>query len=256
MNDVKEEIRSTYFDESQHLSSETIALCAEAMINRKFLTDIPEEVSLHVQECESCSNKLLSFAEDVEDNPVLLKQIQNKGNELQANSFNRLKAIYFSAAAAVLLIVILSINIFYPSQSLDELFIAEFKPYPNIITTKSSAKTQLTEAMLQYDLKDYNPTIEILSQVIQKDTTNNKAFFYLGVSYLSVGKTKHAIINLKKVSTSNDLLKDQSIWYMALSYLRLGEKEKSKELLEQLVSNRSDISKKAKTLLKKLRRIR
>ena len=250
---MKKDKLSTYFDENHHLTTESIALCTEAMVNRKLLGNIPEEVSLHVQECDLCSNELLSFAADIENNPALLQRIKNKETDTKIVNIQRNRLVAISSAAAVLIIIV-SISIFAPTQSPEELFIVEFKPYPNIITTKSAEQTPLTEAMLFYDLQEYNSAIEILEPLTKDDPSNHKAEFYLGISYLSINDAELATECFQIVANTNDKLKQQAMWYLALSYIKLEDVGLAIETLEALRAGEGSLSEKAGDLIAKLRK--
>jgi TolA-binding protein len=71
-----------------------------------------------------------------------------------------------------------------------------------------------------------------------KQTIQELAHYYKGISLLKLGKLDDAIINLQwvKNNATADSMKTNASWYLALGYLKMGEKERAKVLLEGISS--------------------
>jgi tetratricopeptide (TPR) repeat protein len=157
-------------------------------------------------------------------------------------------------AAAVLLIGLLA-YIFWPiSVDEQELFATHFEPYPNIImpTVRSVVENDSTvkaQAFRAYDQQDYVLAIQLFEKLSVQDEA---VLLYLGNSYLASGQPDNALLLFEKVLNNYDVFDEQAEWYVAVTYLKLEEREKAKEALQKVVARESSYKSKAQLILDKL----
>jgi hypothetical protein len=161
---------------------------------------------------------------------------------------------YWQLAAVFLLLALASIYIFMPGgkNSPQELYADYFVPYEDVITIRDISNPLLTESIHLYNEKKFELAAGQFSKYITEHRDDLDAQFYLGVSLLESAKTKESIAAFGLVITGNGLLKEQAEWYRALAYLKLGDVETSKKLLNGINHEGHDYRTKAIELLRKL----
>jgi tetratricopeptide (TPR) repeat protein len=132
-------------------------------------------------------------------------------NELGTSIFRR-GLIWMPIAASLLFFIFY----FWPKASTSEkdLFLTYYRPYPNIVTTRSE-ENPLTEALQAYTSMDYNKAIFLFDEIFPATDT---ALFYRGLSYLSLNDYKNALLAFEKVDTSSTF-HQQLYWYKAMAFL-------------------------------------
>lgn len=163
--------------------------------------------------------------------------------------------VYVYAVAAVVLILILLLPFVFqsgpkPAVSSEDLFVSNFSmpAAPEARDAQSSWKDN-------YRNQNYKSVIIQLEEILQDSLAQTKSepHFYLGVSYLADGQTDKALSELGKVSESYILFEDVA-WYQALVYLKMGDKVKTAELLQEITNQeRHPYKEEATDLLKGLK---
>ena len=245
------------FDESCHLRDEEIALCAEAMMNKKLLAHLPIEVNLHLEKCSTCAESVTELYGIISNEPEVKERIADVIAKVGYNSVNkskRWKKFYSIAAAACILVLVAfgSYYLFRP-MSPEAIFEKSFKPYPNVVTTKGLNEKLLNAGMYYYDMGKYDSAVLFYDQIIINNPQNTVVVFYKGICLLAIGNTDEAALSLNKVvSEDQSPYKNPACWYLALAYLKSGDKEKAQETLSEIIKSNSTYSKEASRFLKKL----
>lgn len=127
-------------------------------------------------------------------------------------------------------------------QPEDQLFATHFEPYKDIISKRGAvdnASPILLQAMGAYNQQTYGDAIAHFQQSLADDADNPAIHFYLGISYLSINKAKKAIPHFTSVLDQQDpIFGSHTVWYLALAYLKSGQRKEAIELMENI--NRSD----------------
>ena len=181
-----------------------------------------------------------------------LKQL-DKSIATENSSHIKKRWYYYAAAACVALFI--GVRIFLPfSQTPDELYSDYFAPYPNIFepTLRGEGVTSLrTEAFQAYDQGNYQRAAALFNKLI-KENKEPGLLMLLGNSNLMLGKTEEAEKNFNELVNDYDEFDIPAKWFLSLSYLKRGEKEKAINLLKELGSTEISYAAKAKELLKKV----
>ncbi len=147
--------------------------------------------------------------------------------------------------AAVLVPVLLISGLFYyfstsPTSNQD-LFVAYFSPYEDVLSSRSSTTGSFEAAMNAYNSEAYNEAIPLFNKAITEEKVTDKitfARFYQAMAYLSVGDTEHAEQQLNQVSQAdNPLLQEVSQWYLLLIYLKTDRTILAEEQLTRITNN-------------------
>jgi len=208
------------------------------------------------------------FKEDFGENTLEVNQPKIKPNVHQKENASiereREKVIPFyqkrafqgiCAVAAVLCFVMLFFNPFKQNATSNELY-ASYQELPQWNkTTRSDIPTEdalLVKASENYNQQNYEAAINNIELHLKKNPQDSEALFYIGIAKLKLGKTKEAIAIFKPISEGRSSYSNDARWQLALSYLKIDEIEKSREILKQIPTENSSKSAKAGRLLKEL----
>ncbi|EPR73340.1 hypothetical protein ADIWIN_1771 [Winogradskyella psychrotolerans RS-3] len=199
----------------------------------------------------------IKLVSETEDDAQFKKQLAAQEAEYpdpeKSVTFKWLKPLI---AAAGLILIILSINLFMNSN-LDEekLFSTYFEPSENVtspIVRSADNETNLNNAFIAYGEADYKQAI-LLFQTAYKDSKNSELLFYEANSLLALEDYQNAITTFEDHLKHSDRLTNRSHWYLALAYIKTTQIEKAKKELKTLLNSGETFKKpEANSLLKKL----
>lgn len=161
----------------------------------------------------------------------------------------------WSVAASIA--VVLGAGYWFMNQSPDtvELYDQYYQSYPNVVapTVRGESTTDLkSQAFYEYDSGNYPKSYELFSQLYATDK-DDYALFYSSLSLIEMDKPQEAIALMNQFDLNkNNGFTPYFKWYKALSYLKIGEKEKATELLQSLSENQNPQQEQARKLLKEL----
>lgn len=168
------------------------------------------------------------------------------------------KRSYFLTLAAALVLLFLGIALFnwFP-QNDASLFAEYFELYrdpPNARGTSPQENTDWALAAKAYRAKNFNAAYPLFDQLSQTEKQNYLAHFYAGQCLLATSTNiDQAIKHFKTVLESDNDYRQQSQWYLALSYLQQGKKEEAQDLLKTLAKVGTYQKEQVLQLLDKLR---
>ncbi|GAA4274436.1 hypothetical protein U6A24_15805 [Aquimarina gracilis] len=174
-------------------------------------------------------------------------------DENRSNSGGR--KFYFVGVAAAIAIL-LSIFIFSESKY-DKLYAhyVELDNIPSLITRGEQENELVKKAQLFFEDQKYEEAIQSFSTY---QSTNVKSidpltYIYTGVSYLEIRDFENALDQFELLEKSNTLHSKKANWYRVLVYLKQGDKEKLRETLKNISSDKNNYNfQKAKELIKKI----
>lgn len=242
-------------DEQGHLTDEMVALSAAAMIDPALLQGVPPETQEHLEECSHCADRVADSFALFSSEPLILQRIVEFHGKSASKGFNvdyKRRLVYLSLAAMILILIAIGIHFFSKPLSPEKLFSEVFEPYPNLVSSKGADDTGMANAMLFYDLRDYDTAAVLLGDVLKYESSNVTAMLYLGVSCLAKGNAGDAIFWLEKASSLESSFIHPVMWYLALAYLREERLNDSRELLEKLTRAEGFYREKAQELLAKM----
>jgi len=111
----------------------------------------------------------------------------------------------------------------------------------------------LHEAAAQFNKRHFSGAVELLNQVLQMDPSNTYARYYRGVCLIDINQLAAARTDLQLVyATNNSPYRYDAAFYLALSYLREGNKQQSLSWLLK-IPEQAPIYWKAKKLIDEIR---
>ncbi len=159
------------------------------------------------------------------------------------------------AAASILLVLSL---FWFSSRPINtqKLFAQNYSPYDLSLAVRGDAPSaKLMEANDLYRQGKFKSAIPIFEEIVSETPAQQLIRMGLANSYLENNQLEKAQQEYETIYHSNDpLLKDQSIWYLALLSIRQDDLPKAKTYLELLTNNpKADRYEEAKSLRKKLK---
>lgn len=116
--------------------------------------------------------------------------------------------------------------------------------------------TGLEAGMIKYDKQDYAGAVGDFEATLKQNPGDEKALFYSAVSYLSLGQTEKAVINLNKVlENKSGPYYDSAQWYLSLAYIKNNDTRNARKNLVELQNNsKSRYQKQADETLKEMQK--
>jgi hypothetical protein len=167
------------------------------------------------------------------------------------------KSRTFYAIAATILILV-TFFIWQPTQMSNDAIVEQYAyalPLDGAVLTRGEAgqianaecpfdnlyldecKTILS-AFSYYEKQEYDQARKLFEQVLSPPEKNERVSLYMAISQLKSGNGKLALETLQAIENSPVIQnKEQLKYYLALSYLNIGEDGKAKEILKQLTED-------------------
>lgn len=158
------------------------------------------------------------------------------------------------AASIVVLLIIGGMLLFKGSSqdNKDDVFTSYYQPEEAVTIVRSgetSDNMTLKNAMMEYQGENYENAIKLFSQ----KPDNNLARFYMGLSYLEIGKIDKAIdLFTSIIDHQENLFVEQAKWYLGLSYLKMDKTRQAEKVFKGIVNSDNIYKEDAKKILKNL----
>lgn len=223
----------------------------EAMINAALCGEITLRGEINSAVAEADIMKLRNSLQN------LSKERTASNTKILSLASTKTRLLYWSAAASVIVLVAVSSLLQQRGISDQDLYASYFQPYNNMASTSRSASNSdnlLSEAIREIDKGDYATALDML-QVVSADKQDGfTASFYTGKAYQALGDYKNAINSFSEVVRHGDnLLVEQSKWFIGLCYLKINEREKAMSQFRSIVAGNGFYAQKSNDLLKQLR---
>lgn len=238
-----------------------------ALVERYFDQELSDqEITSFNQRLESDSNfkalfdreKMLIHSiryEGLRNDLGVLKQIEKRASQNNPPTKSlRLDSWYFKAAAVIIIVVIAGRVLLPRQEDSEELFQNYFKPYPNTFEPTlrgSDDVTQRSEAFLAYEQHNYQKAVEGFNEIL-KNGNEPAVLLLAGNANLALGNVEEAKNNFRILIKDFDDLDTQAKWFLSLCYLKEGDIDQAKMMLEELGGTEIFYADKAKELLKKV----
>jgi len=220
-------------------------------------SDLRKEVLLRKQVNESLAEKdILALRKklgNVEDE----SKIRDLKSVVPDSKTRLLRFIRNSVAVVVLIICGITFNNFWHNTTGD-VYNTNFET-PSVGPERSTESDfqLLSEGHSNYSQQEYLKAIPIYLQVIDKNSDDFVARFFLGASYQNINEFNKAINEYGKViAHGNNQFIEEAEWYRALCYLKIGEKKNARKELLAIENKKGDFSNRASGVLRKMKYLR
>ncbi|MBK8704101.1 MAG: tetratricopeptide repeat protein [Saprospiraceae bacterium] len=159
----------------------------------------------------------------------------------------RQRRLFLAAASLAAAIALFFMVRWALSPSLFE----SYAQYPPLALTEKSAGADWSQAETAFNSNNYAEAERLLTQYTAEYPSDRQAALYLGICNMETGKIEEAQTAFRNFTPEETDFKDFADWYLALSYLKAGDKTGCRQALQQLSPN-SPFQQKATDLLQKL----
>lgn len=187
-----------------------------------------------------------------------LQKIESNRQEIKPGEKAK-RPVYFYYAAAISILIIVGSAAIFSSFSLtnDEIMDKFYNTYEPPTTQRSGTIGKIDDfelALDYYNTHDYFNAASLFKKVLESNPKNMESKFLYGVSSFENQKYPEAEISFTDViKDGKSLYIETSKWYLALCYIKTGEKDKALQQLK-IVSNDPGIYQKdANKIIRKLR---
>ncbi len=238
-----------------------------------YLNDNMDELTLAHFEEELLSNAglaaELSFHKEVDkavaEQDVMALRAKLRGIAMEENdrSIEKLgvspkikRIVWYAVASSIVVMLAFSSLVMHKTYSNQQLYTSYYQPYKNgsnVSRSASSINNEMNIALRQLDKGNYPTALKMLQSASVKEQDGFSLRFYSGVAYQGLGDFKNAINSFNDVVRHGDnLLVEQSEWYIGLCYLKIEEREKAVKQFRYIVSRNGFYREQSSKLLKQL----
>lgn len=189
----------------------------------------------------------------IEENQKLKKQLQ------QLETAKNSKKLYLNIykIAAILIIGLGILWFFNASPNYDKIYAENFEPFPNIVAptvrNHNHSENKITKAFSLYDNQNYTAAAIAFKELYQQDKISYANFYY-AISLMGNQQFEKAIEALENPDWKvSEKYLDYTHWYLALAYLKIGDKEKATDYLYKTTQTDSYIAEQAQKVLDKIK---
>jgi tetratricopeptide (TPR) repeat protein len=140
------------------------------------------------------------------------------------------------AAAATIALLVTALLWFFPSRQSNAL-LAEYTRFPNIIAPiekSGDTPTPRDRAYQSYELGEYEKAIDAFKQMDSITTVDR---LYMALSYMEAGRNTEASPLFSEVqASSNPRWSNVADWYLMWMYLKEGNTDEARRILERISS--------------------
>lgn len=223
---------------------------AELMMNSGLASDVAfhREIDKAAMETD-----VISLRDKLQN---ISREEKGRSSEILGLSPKRKSLFWYAAASTIILMIVFTSLLRHKSYTSQQLYTSYYQPYRNgSNVSRSSGATDgaMTSALRHIDNGDYRTALGLLDKASAGTKDGFSVKFYSGVAYQELGEYGRAISSFSEVVRHGDnLLVEQSQWYIGLCYLRLDERERAAGQFRSIVSGNGYYRDQSKKILKQL----
>lgn len=237
---------------NEELDEETMALFEdELMYNSGLVADLNfhKEVDKAVSETD-----VMTLRENLRN---ISREQHDQAKEKLGIAAPKTKILFWYAAASVIVLMVVFTSLMrsrsYSSQQLYANYYQPYKSGESVSRSALSSYNGLNIALREINQGKYKDALESMSMIQAKERDGYSINFYSGVAYQELGEYKRAISSFSEVVHHGDnLLVEQSEWYIGLCYLKVDERQKALEQFRLIASRKGFYGEQSSKLLKQL----
>lgn len=168
----------------------------------------------------------------------------------------RKKLVWYAAASVVVLLVVFTSMMRNRAYSDEQLYASYYQPYKsgkNISRSAATSNNALNSALLELDKGNYPRALKWLESAAVTEKNGYSVNFFSGIAFQELGDYHKAISSFSAVVREGDnLLVEQSEWYIGLCYLRVEERQKAIAQFRSISSGKGFYREQSSKLLRQL----
>lgn len=154
----------------------------------------------------------------------------------------------------IILFLTLPIIYFMNFKNSDNSVFRQYYTSENILNiTRGNNKS--VDAIIEFQEKDFQTSSYMFKQILTEDSSNIVIRFYYGISCIEINNYLESIKSFKYIiQDNNNLYVEHAEWYLALCYLKSGQKENAIKQFEIIRNDKNSYYKKeAESILIKIK---
>ena len=191
---------------------------------------------------------------DLDDFTKTLLEVMEQSDNKQALSHRRFRSWwYIPLALAGSLAILLTVIRYNPDGN--RVFSRYYQPGEDqvLLAYNQSNRGPTESGILYFQLGQYAKAMEVMSELIEKDTANQLALLYYLLASIETGMEDLAIEKLAPMDLRTDHQLGQALyWYRALALIKLDRFEEANLFLLALIQQQGPYQSKARNLQKNL----
>ncbi len=237
---------------NEELDEDTLALFEDELIYNSGLAD---DINFHREVDKAISETdIMAMRENLRN---ISREQHDQANEKRGIATPKTKNLFWYAAASVIVLMVVFTSLMrsrsYSSQQLYANYYQPYKSGESVSRSASGSYNSLNVALKEINQGKYQEALESMSMVPAKERDGYSINFYSGVAYQELGEYNHAIGSFSEVVKHGDnLLVEQSEWYIGLCYLRIDERQKALDQFRLIASRNGFYGEQSSKLLKQL----
>ncbi|MEK7718421.1 MAG: hypothetical protein AAB347_02235 [Bacteroidota bacterium] len=237
---------------NEELDEESLALFEDELI---YSSGLAADLNFHKEVDKAISETdIITLRANLRN---ISREQHDQANEKRGIAAPKTKNLFWYAAASVVVLMVVFTSLMrsrsYSSQQLYANYYQPYKSGESVSRSASGSYSSLNTALKEINQGKYQEALESMSMVPAKERDGYSINFYSGVAYQELGEYKLAIGSFSEVVHHGDnLLVEQSEWYIGLCYLRIDERQKALEQFRLIASRKGFYGEQSGKLLKQL----
>jgi len=188
------------------------------------------------------------------NNADRIQQVIHKAtlNHKRKNKTKRL--VYFSAAVAALLAILINFYLQKNQYTIDEIYVNySTNELPSLVSRNSKeVDPDLAFAESNFKNKSYREALIYVNKLLEKDKDNSTLYVYKAISHMEIDEYSLAEASLDTLINSDLIDSEKGYWYKSLLYLKTKDVNKCRQILSVIIENSYFKNNEAEQLLKDL----
>jgi len=184
------------------------------------------------------------------------EQVSHQAGQKGRTVVFRPRRTWAGLAAAASVALLLALGWWWQQPASQQaLYDQYYSPAIGLPTTLGiSDDPQFVEGMISYKLGEYAAALENWRAIQGEKAANDTLQFYQGMAHLAIGEAATALEKLQPLAepSTESAWQSQATWYAALAWLKQGEAEKARPLLQRLNESTNPFAEKSGQLLEEL----
>lgn len=224
-----------------------------------------QKVELHLLDCDLCTDALdgyrgLGITKPSVSLPnTFFDSELSKNVEKSPNAKIRTLPRLLLRVAAMISILLVSYFTFFRAPSFEQLYHTYYEAYASDIPLTQRSATNLhsinpnfEQGLKEYNNANYSGSLIHFEKAVVQEPENFSIQFFTGISCMEVGQFPQAIEYFKAVKEADSLYSEKANWFLALSFIKIGEKENAIKCLDEVIASNNYKGQEAKKLKRKL----
>lgn len=168
----------------------------------------------------------------------------------------KLRKLSFGAVAIAAVVIGLFVYTANRNYSNEKIVTAFYEPIDAHVNyrTVTDADRQLNKAIALYDAKQYEEALVLFESILAADVEMIGVNIYVGVSYMETGKYEKAYQSFSKIIEQEpNPFAEPAKWYLGMAYLSTGKTDLAKLYFVDLADGNGFYKKRAKKVLRHLK---